>query len=118
MLNALARAADDVPAVPSATLLGGNGAGGISLNYDFDRSAFLERFRTASRSLDPDPYAGVSVFEQGADLLLGVDTYGPNGPGDPRIHARIDQPRRDLGMGYDPCLVGVVVPIEAQELLD
>lgn len=112
MLNVLARAADEMPLrgnVPPST------PGSSCL---LDRKAFLDLFRKAARTLDPDPYAGISVLEQGLDQLLSPDDSSAYQLGDQIVHARIDQPRRDLDDKYDVLTAGVVSEGELKDLFE
>lgn len=82
----------------------------------FDRARFLDEFHEQARGLDPNPYRGMSLLEEGLkELQLQVESYTPQ-PGDELVYARIDQPRFDIGAQYDPVACGLVQEREANEL--
>jgi hypothetical protein len=112
MLNTLARAADEMPVTCHTA------STDQSSSQPLDRQTFLGLFKDAARTLDPDPYVGISILEQGMDqLLIPEDPFGFE-LGDQIIHARIDQPRRDLVDRYDPLQSGLVSAPEIKDLLD
>lgn len=110
MLSVLARVADDQPAhaaSPETTM---------ESRPPFDRARFLDDFHEQARRLDPNPYRGMSLIEEGLkELQMPVESYTPQ-PGEELVYARIDQPRFDIGAEYDPITCGVVKEREATEL--
>ncbi|WOO80031.1 putative MFS-type transporterc [Vanrija pseudolonga] len=109
LLNVLASVANDqsktatMPTPPGPT------------SQPFDRASFLAEFRTAANSLDPDPYGGVAVLEEGLGELYKCEPFDCSG-GDV-VNARIDQPRLDVGEGYDVVSSGIVTEDEVQSLM-
>ncbi|GMK53417.1 hypothetical protein CspeluHIS016_0100030 [Cutaneotrichosporon spelunceum] len=109
MLSVLARVADDHldQASPEAVA-----------REPFDRARFLDDFYDAARGLDVNPYRGITLLEEGlGELQKQPDTYAPK-PGDEIVYARIDQPRFDLGLDYDPVTAGIVSERQANDLYD
>ena len=73
----------------------------------FDRDAFVTKYRPASHLIDEDPFLGASLLESGLDGLL-EKPKDDGSPADPIIHARIDLPRRETGVGLDPIAAGII----------
>jgi hypothetical protein len=108
MLSVLARVAHDQPVEQAASEERG----------PFDRTRFLDQFKQASLALDPDPYRGMGVFEDGLGEL-----YKPIEPSvyhaeDESVYARIDQPRLDTAPEYDAINIGLLTETEAKELVE
>lgn len=111
MLSVLARVADDQPEHEHESPE-------TVAREPFDRTRFLDEFYEAARGLDPNPYRGVSLLEEGlGELQKPPDAYAPQ-PGDELVYARIDQPRFDLGPDYDPVAAGIVSEREARDLYE
>ncbi|OCF36832.1 hypothetical protein I316_01428 [Kwoniella heveanensis BCC8398] len=86
---------------------------------EFDRARFLSMYRQASRSLDPDPYMGMAVLEQGLDQLFEVredDTRVL--PSEQIVYSRVDQPRRDLRDEWDVLSSSLLSEHEVDEVLE
>ncbi|TYJ56997.1 hypothetical protein B9479_002276 [Cryptococcus floricola] len=112
MLNILSRVANDMPR--DSKPLGA----GESPSLPFDREKFLDLYRQASGTLDPDPFMGMAVLEQGLDQLFGGQEQDTDiEQGEEGIYARIDQPRRDLEPHLDPVTNGLITEREARDLL-
>ncbi|WVQ72610.1 hypothetical protein IAR50_002168 [Cryptococcus sp. DSM 104548] len=112
MLNILSRVANDMPRASKP--LGTAESPGLP----FDREKFLDLYRQASGTLDPDPFMGMAVLEQGLDQLFGGQERDTDiQQGEEVIYARIDQPRRDLEPHLDPVISGLVTEREARDLL-
>lgn len=114
MLGVLARVANDhaQPQDPSPP--------GALEEEPFDRAQFLAEFWQDAKTLDPDPFGGVAVLEQGIEELHGP-VYRPSHGGPPQdevVHARFDQPRLDVGPEYDLVANGVVGEGELHSLLE
>ncbi|WRT66379.1 uncharacterized protein IL334_003334 [Kwoniella shivajii] len=114
MLNVLAKVADEMPPNPVPY-------SPENSMYPFDRRKFLDLYRQASRTLDPDPYMGMAVLEQGLDLLLNNDPGEQSTrilPGEEIVYSRVDQPRRDLLPEWDVLTIGLLSETEVEDLLD
>ncbi|KAK8864412.1 hypothetical protein IAR55_001660 [Kwoniella newhampshirensis] len=116
MLNVLAKVANDMPPNP---LSSSPTRSPDDSSHPFDRRKFLEMYRQASRTLDPDPYMGLVVLEQGLDQLFEED-QGKTVilPGEEIVYCRIDQPRRDVEPEYDLLNVNLLSEAEVEDLLD
>lgn len=109
MLSVLARVADDQPQEASPETA-------MESRPPFDRVRFLDDFHEQARCLDPNPYRGMSLLEEGLrELQMPVEAYTPQ-PGEELVYGRIDQPRFDIAHHYDPVTAGVVKEREAIEL--
>ncbi|WVQ81987.1 hypothetical protein IAT38_004114 [Cryptococcus sp. DSM 104549] len=112
MLNVLAKVANDMPPNPLPTSPNGTA-------YPFDRRRFLDMYRQASRTLDPDPYMGMAVLEHGLDQLFGgTEKDTEIRKGEEIIYQRIDQPRRDLAPEYDVVELGMISEGEVDDLMN
>lgn len=110
MLNVLARVANDQPLEsPSGT------SPITTATAAFERSSFLATFRDDARALDPDPYRGLAVLEEGLDELF-KPAESCVSPSEEIVHARIDQPRLDVAPAYDVVSSGCVSETDAVEL--
>lgn len=109
LLNVLASAANDLSKTATMT------TPPQATSQPFDRASFLAQFRAAANSLDPDPYGGVAVLEEGLGELYKCEPFDCSG-GDV-VNARIDQPRLDVGDGYDVVSSGIVTEDEVQSLM-
>ncbi|WWC89321.1 uncharacterized protein L201_004242 [Kwoniella dendrophila CBS 6074] len=136
MLNVLAKVADEMPPnqVPPTSVEHENNpysspetSMSISMSNPspytttFDKKKFLNMYRQASRSLDPDPYMGMAVLEQGLDELLYIDPEERQTrilPGEEIVYSRVDQPRRDLLDEWDVLTVGLLSEDEVNDLLE
>lgn len=110
MLNVLARVANDQPLEsPSST------SPVTTATTAFERASFLAAFRDDARSLDPDPYRGLAVLEEGLEELF-KPAESCVSPSEEIVHARIDQPRPDIAPEYDVVSRGCVSEVDAAEL--
>ena len=114
MLSVLARVANDQPAPTEPTPPNAE-------EEPFDRSAFLCEFLDEARHLDPDPYGGVAVLEEGLGELYKCEPYARSSAAaaaEQIVHSRIDQPRLDVSPAYDVVSGGIVSEAELRNLLD
>jgi hypothetical protein len=119
MLNVLCVAASRVPASsPEQQSLDFNLHTSHTAGGTFDRTAFLSVFRDASKTLDLDPYKGISTLEEGVDALFQVGGNLDEAPGQTMVHHRVDLPRRDLKPEYDVILSGILSESDVQDLLE
>ncbi|WWC61884.1 uncharacterized protein I303_104469 [Kwoniella dejecticola CBS 10117] len=125
MLNVLAKVADEMPpnqlpSIPQNNLISSPETATSPYSV-FDRRKFLDMYRQASRSLDPDPYMGMAVLEEGLDLLLNNDPDERETkilPSEEVVYSRVDQPRRDLADEWDVLTNGSLSEHEVEDLLD
>lgn len=82
----------------------------------FDRVAFLAEFWQDATQLDPDPYGGVAILEEGLGELYKSD-LGPI-QHEEVVHSRFDQPRLDASPEFDVVACGVVTENELHSLCD
>ncbi|WVR07071.1 hypothetical protein IAU60_004110 [Kwoniella sp. DSM 27419] len=114
MLNVLAKVADEMPPNHQTVATSPD-----TPAYPFDRRKFLGMYRQASRSLDPDPYMGMAVLEQGLDQLFDMDeTATKIHPGEEIVYSRVDQPRRDVLPEWDVLTTSLLSENEVDELLE
>lgn len=113
MLSVLARVANEqqAPSVPHLEP--------PSTRYaNLDRSAFLDEFRSVARTLDPDPFRGLGVLEDGLEhLFQPIESY-PSQPCDEVVYGSIDSPRLDNAPEYDAIAIGLVTEADAKDLLE
>ncbi|WWD17292.1 hypothetical protein CI109_101732 [Kwoniella shandongensis] len=116
MLNVLAKVANDMPPNP---LPSSSTRSPEDSTHPFDRRKFLEMYRHASRTLDPDPFMGLVVLEQGLDQLFEEDG-GETAilPGEEIVYLRVDQPRRDVAPEYDLLTINLLSETEIEDLLE
>ncbi|WWC70204.1 uncharacterized protein I206_104154 [Kwoniella pini CBS 10737] len=125
MLNVLAKVADEMPPNQLPNTQQNNMISSpetaTSPYSVFDRRKFLDMYRQASRSLDPDPYMGMAVLEEGLDLLLNSDPEERETkilPSEEVVYSRVDQPRRDLLDEWDLITNGSLSDHEVEDLSD
>ncbi|KAL1407907.1 hypothetical protein Q8F55_007343 [Vanrija albida] len=84
----------------------------------FDRAAFLDEFRGVARTLDPDPFRGLGVLEDGLEQLFKpVEAY-PSQACDEVVYGSIDSPRLDNAPEYDAIAIGLVTEADAADLME
>ncbi|WOO78254.1 Protein priB [Vanrija pseudolonga] len=113
MLSVLARVANEQqpPSVPHLEPP-------ITRHANLDRSTFLDEFRSVARTLDPDPFRGLGVLEDGLEhLFKPIESY-PSQPCDEVVYGSIDSPRLDNVPEYDAISIGLVTEADAKDLLE